>query len=398
VKDTLRNMMLNITRLTQSGKLREATAAIQRALGGSPAMRDMPGGFAPAAPAPSGGDVIDVEARFVDDERRDETPGDARQAEAFAPPEAPPRPPVDEPLWPPAPGLGRFIEGTFGNAAGTRAYKLYEPSGEPSAARPLVVMLHGCKQNPDDFAAGTRMNELAQAQGVVVLYPGQERNANQMGCWNWFKESDQQRDAGEPSIIAEMTRRIVDTYAIDPKRVYIAGLSAGGAMASVMAATYPELYAAVGIHSGLPHAAANSLPSALSAMRHGPAKRANGTPAANNGPAVPTIVFHGDQDKTVHPCNGDQVIAQARWSSAARTDDGAGAGMTVERGEANGGHAFTRTIHRDAEGRCDAEHWLVHGAAHAWSGGSASGSYTDPLGPNASMEMLRFFLEHPKRD
>ena len=391
MKDTFRNMMLNITRLTQSGKLREATAAIQRALGGSPAMRDTPAGSAPAAPAESGGDVIDVEARVVDDERLDEMPG---EADAFAP-EAPPRP-ADAPARQAVPGIGQFVAGSFGNAAGTRAYKLYVPSGEAAAPRPLVVMLHGCKQNPDDFAAGTRMNELAEAQGVVVLYPGQERNANQMGCWNWFRESDQRRDAGEPSIIAEMTRRIVDTHAIDPQRVYVAGLSAGGAMAAVLAATYPELYAAVGIHSGLPHAAANSLPSALSAMRHGPAKRANGTPV-NGGPAVPTIVFHGDQDKTVHPCNGDEVIAQARWSSAAHADDGNGSGMTVERGEAGGGRAFTRTIHRDAEGRCDAEHWLVHGTAHAWSGGSSSGSYTDPLGPNASTEMLRFFLEHPKR-
>ncbi|HEV7914779.1 MAG TPA: PHB depolymerase family esterase, partial [Albitalea sp.] len=235
---------------------------------------------------------------------------------------------------------------------------------------------------------------LAQRQGVVVLYPGQVQRANQMGCWNWFSAENQQRGRGEPSIIAEMTRHIVATQHIDPARVYIAGLSAGGAMAAVLAATYPELFAAVGIHSGLPHAAASDLPGALSAMRHGPAAR-HGTRPADRVP-VPTIVFHGDRDTTVHPVNGDEVIAQARWSSAAQQDDDNGNGMTVNQGQVDGGRGYTRTLHRNAQGRCDAEHWLVHGAGHAWAGGSASGSYTDPQGPDASGEMLRFFLEHPR--
>ena len=385
MKDTLRNMMLGITRLTQSGRLREATAAIQRALGGSPVMRDVHTGMParPAAPA-AAGDVIDVEVRFVDDDLREEAPPAGEvEIEAFAP-EAPPT----------APGEGQFSTGSFTNAAGTRAYKLFVPRGHAVAPRPLVVMLHGCKQNPDDFAAGTRMNELAQAQGFVVLYPGQLLRANHLHCWNWFKEGDQQRGRGEPSIIAEMTQHIIDTQAIDAKRVYVAGLSAGGAMAAVLAATYPDVYAAAGIHSGLPHAAANNLASALSAMRHGPARYGGARP--DDREAVPTIVFHGDQDTTVHPCNGDEVIAQARWSSAAQTDDGNGVDMSVEHGQVNGGRGFTRTLHRDAEGRCDAEHWLVHGAGHAWSGGSAGGSYTDPLGPDASAEMFRFFMEHPR--
>jgi poly(3-hydroxybutyrate) depolymerase len=216
-----------------------------------------------------------------------------------------------------------------------------------------------------------------------------------MGCWNWFKAEDQRRGHGEPSIIAGMTEYIIATHGIDRRRVYVAGLSAGGAMAAVMAATYPELYAAVGIHSGLPHAAANNLPSALSAMKHGPARRGNGT-RAGNGPPVPTIVFHGDQDTTVHPDNGEEVIAQARWSSAVHADEISRSGMTIEQGEVNRGRRYTRTLHRDAYGRCDAEHWLVHGAGHAWAGGSPSGSYTDPLGPDASAQMLRFFLEHPR--
>jgi poly(hydroxyalkanoate) depolymerase family esterase len=258
-------------------------------------------------------------------------------------------------------------------------------------------MLHGCRQNPDDFAAGTRMNELAQAHGIVVLYPGQVPKANQLGCWNWFHEQNQRRDEGEPSIIADMTRHIVETQRIDPRRVYIAGLSAGGAMAAVLAATYPDLYAAVGIHSGLPHAAANNLVSALSAMRHGPLGRPEDTPRAERQP-VPTIVFHGDEDTTVHPDNGDEVIVQARWGREAQEDRRDGStGMTVEHAEVPGGRTYTRTIHRDADGRCDAEHWLVHRAGHAWSGGSAIGSYTDPLGPDASVQMLRFFIEHPRK-
>jgi poly(hydroxyalkanoate) depolymerase family esterase len=298
---------------------------------------------------------------------------------------------------PPAPPRrGDFSDGSLTRSAGTRPYKLFVPGGDTGHPRPLVVMLHGCRQSPADFAAGTRMNELALAQGIVVLYPGQVHSANQLGCWNWFQETDQQRDRGEPSLIAGMTRHVMATQHIDPARVYIAGLSAGGAMAAVMAATYPDLYAAVGIHSGLPHAVARNLATALRAMRHGPpAHRVR--PRTARDALLPLIVFHGDEDSTVHPDNGEELIARVRWSSAAQLDPGNGGGMTVEAGEVSGGRAYTRTLHLDAEGRCDAEHWLVHGGDHAWSGGSPSGSYTDPLGPDASAQMLRFFLEHPRR-
>jgi poly(hydroxyalkanoate) depolymerase family esterase len=262
---------------------------------------------------------------------------------------------------------------------------------------PLVVMLHGCRQDPDDFAAGTRMNDLADAAGWIVLYPGQDRRFNHLGCWNWFHEGDQQRGRGEPSLIADMTRHVMATLPVDPQRVYVAGLSAGGAMAAIMATTYPELFAAVGVHSGLPHAAARDLASALRAMRHGPGSRAATRSAGRR--TVPTIVFHGDEDTTVHPCNGEELIARARWTASSETAQGASdlavAEAVVEHGQVLGGRAFSRTLHRDAQGRCDAEHWVIHGAGHAWSGGSASGSFADPLGPDASREMLRFFLEHP---
>lgn len=286
----------------------------------------------------------------------------------------------------PAPAAGEFVDASFTNAAGTRPYRLYRPARRGPRRAPLLVMLHGCKQDPQDFAAGTRMNEWAEALGWRVLYPGQPGSANQWGCWNWFRRGNQQRGCGEASIIAEMTQHVVETEGIDPRRVYVAGLSAGGAMAAIMASTYSDLYAAAGIHSGLPYGAAHDAVSALRAMKHGPSAR--GRRGAAHQPTMPTIVFHGDRDDTVHPGNGAELVVQARWHSL---DDDA-RHIRTERGQVAGGRAYSRTIHLDRRGRCDAEHWVVHDAGHAWSGGSDAGSFTDPLGPDASREMVRFFL------
>lgn len=277
---------------------------------------------------------------------------------------------------------GKFLAGSFTNQAGTRAYKLYVPSAYHGQALPLVVMLHGCTQNPDDFAAGTRLNEIAEEKPCLVLYPAQAQSANGSRCWNWFNAVDQQRGQGEPSIIAGMTREIIETYHVDPAQVYIAGLSAGGAMAAIMGATYSELFAAVGIHSGLPYAAANDLPSALAAMKGA------GAPAANARlQAIPIIVFHGDRDHTVHPRNGDHIMTQSIPPQVA---------VEVEHGQTPGGHAYTRTVHEESAGNVVAEQWLVHGAGHAWFGGSSRGSYTDGKGPDASQEMMRFFATQSK--
>jgi len=288
------------------------------------------------------------------------------------------------------PAGGKFVEATYSNPAGTRAYKLYIPSRYQGQALPLIVMLHGCTQSPDDFAAGTRMNLIAEEQTCFVVYPAQPSAANPGKCWNWFRPTDQRRGQGEPSLVAGITRQVMREYSVDPQRVYIGGLSAGAAAAAIMGATYPDLYAAIGVHSGLACGAASDLPSAFAVMRQGGLATASASGGISgvlrDGLAVPTIVFHGDQDTTVHPRNGDHVIAQSMRTTSSQ--------KTVQRGRVPGGHAYTRTIHADQGGRAILEHWEIHGAGHAWSGGSPAGSYTDPRGPDAAREMLRFFLEH----
>lgn len=292
--------------------------------------------------------------------------------------------PGTSPLHPlePLPEGASFETFTYANEAGSRAYKLYVPGGHKGKTLPLIVMLHGCTQSPDDFAAGTRMNALAEEEGFLVAYPAQARTANAQKCWNWFEPGHQGREGGEPSIIAGLTRRIMAEHPVDPSRVYVAGLSAGGAAAAVMAATHPDLYAAAGVHSGLACGVARDMPSALAAMRQGPA----GPPARTaRGRPVPTIVFHGDRDAVVHPTNGEVVIAGGR---------SAGLSPRIVLGRSPGGIAYTQTVEVNRDGRPILEHWVLHEAGHAWSGGSPAGSYTEPRGPDASREMLRFFAHH----
>jgi poly(hydroxyalkanoate) depolymerase family esterase len=273
---------------------------------------------------------------------------------------------------------GKFIDGSHTNPAGTRSYKLYVPSTYTGAqAVPLVVMLHGCTQNPVDFASGTQMNQLAEEMQCLVVYPAQSQQANAQRCWNWFSAVDQTRDQGEPSIIAGITRDVMASHKVDDSQVYVAGLSAGGAMATIMGTLYPDLYAAVGVHSGLPFASAHDLPSALAAM-----KGKFGRPR-EQGESIPIIVFHGDRDTTVHPAAGDELIARGKHQGARE--------IVIEPGRVPDGHAYTRTVHKHPDGTPHAEQWLIHGAGHAWSGGSANGSYTDGKGPDASREMMRFF-------
>lgn len=292
---------------------------------------------------------------------------------------------------------GEFVERSYSNTAGTRAYKLYLPKNYADAPMPLVVMLHGCTQTPDEFAAGTRMNQLADQHGFLVVYPAQSTAANDGKCWNWFTEINQVRDRGEPSLIAGITREVASDYAVDQRRIYVAGISAGAAMAVILGATYPDLYAAVGAHSGLPFGAAHSAFSAFAAMqgnrgtltgtRGHPGRRSQRLTAAR--PSIPTIVFHGDHDTIVNAGNGAQIVDQAVALAAA--EHGPLQKAVRERASANGRDYTTTEYHAQSASPL-VEHWVLHGARHAWSGGSPDGSYIDETGPDASAEMVRFFL------
>lgn len=289
----------------------------------------------------------------------------------------------------------QFIDGKYANRVGDREYKLYIPRTYHGQPLPLIVMLHGCGQNADDFAAGTRMNALAEEHGFFVLYPEQSETANSEKCWNWFKPIDQMRDIGEPGVIAGMTCDIVARWHIDPGRVYIAGLSAGGSMAAILAKNYPDLYVAAAIHSGTPHGSAHSTMSALYAMRKGPADSMglNGLTGINETP-IPAIVLHGDLDDVVHPDNAEHIV-NLHGRLARLTKDQAGSAdlvNTARNDSANNRLGYTVNRYTDADGMTICEYWVIHGCRHGWSGGSAEGSYTEPRGPDASREMVRFFL------
>jgi poly(hydroxyalkanoate) depolymerase family esterase len=394
----MNEMMLEATRLTRANQLVEATALIQRMLrgetdfevahlGNSPATIDGLGenidqtkashfNSGPSAQRHYFQTLRDPKYRFKFPLRH-ELPGWSRPA------------PLSTPDI--VPDGGKFIEKIYSNSAGSRAYKLYIPSGYHGQAVSLIVMLHGGTQTPDDFAAGTRMNVIAEEETCLVVYPAQPCHANPARCWNWFRPDDQRRDRGEPSLIAGITRQVMRDYSVDPRRVYVGGLSAGAAAAAVMGATYPDLYAAMAVHSGLACGSADDLISAFAAMRHGGSPNSSASDDTStipgDRPPLPTIVFHGDRDTIVHPRNADHVITHSMRATNWQT--------RVRRGQVPGGHSYTCTIHTDANGHAILEQWCIHGAGHAWSGGSPAGSYTDPRGPDAAKEMLRFFRDHP---
>ncbi len=397
MKFDLRELMSRATRLTRSGDLRAATAAIQAAL--RRAVSAAPRGGTAAGSAPVGDAALHGRRRSFD-------PGDDVDVIDLPARRDAPAPRADAPAAPapqrPGPMLGGHHAGAAGGSGG-RDYKLFVPQQAGARPLPLVVMLHGCTQDADDFATGTAMNDAAQARGFFVLYPEQSARANPQRCWNWFKHSHQQHGRGEPALVAGMVRELMAVHAIDPDRVYVAGLSAGGAMAAILGDAYPDVFAAVGVHSGLPTGAATDVMGAFSAMRSGSGggssdggggmllrgMRAGARPAATPGPrrAPPTIVFHGDADATVNVVNGEQVVQAC--VAGAQVNDSVPA--PVEERMSNNGRTTTRRTWHDANGRVLAEHWLLAGAGHAWSGGSTTGTYADARGPDATREMLRFF-------
>ncbi len=375
--------MAEVTRLTRLGKLVEATALIQRMLGGGR-----------ATTAEAGSPItIDAEYTAVESGPQGEMAGPRSKTPHPSRPHASLKETVErvaaltksfrEELHPApaAPEGASFTTATYTNAAGARQYRLYVPANRSDERLALIIMLHGCAQTPDDFAAGTRMNALAEEHGFLVAYPRQNARANMRQCWNWFRPEDQRRGEGEPSILAGITEEIVSQHGVDPGRVYIAGLSAGGAAAAIMGDVYPDLYAGVCVHSGLPSAAARDLASAFDAMRLGAKVK---EPSAKR---IPTIIFHGEKDFIVHPSNGEAVAAKALGEAH-------GLSQTTEQGRTGRGRAYVRISYADAAGRTVCEHWRIPEGGHAWSGGCRSGSHTDPLGPDASREMIRFFFQH----
>jgi poly(hydroxyalkanoate) depolymerase family esterase len=281
-----------------------------------------------------------------------------------------------------AKGHTQLKSAVFSSLDGKRNYKMFIPTAARQSATPmpLVIMLHGCTQTPDDFATGTDMNRLAEEFRIMVAYPGQSARANRNKCWNWYKPSDQARDGGEPALIAGIATQILRTHNVDPRRVYVAGLSAGGAAAAIVATAYPDIFAAVGVHSGLPIGAAQNGMGALFAMQTGSAGNRQTVP-------MPTIIFHGEADTVVNPRNGRAVAARSVATFPELTE-------VVKNVRNANGHGYRKTSHRSANRKSYCEYWAVDGAGHAWFGGKPEGSFTDPAGPDASREMLRFFLQH----
>jgi poly(hydroxyalkanoate) depolymerase family esterase len=378
INETIQRALASAGLDTTTGPMHNVTETIRRAL----AAGGLPETAMPPSPNES---VIDVVARVVD---QGDVGGD---------------PSTDRPSTGKGEAPGTFETRLFTNQAGTRSYKLYTPALTSETPPAMVVMLHGCTQSADDFAAGTRMNRLADEHGFLVVYPEQAANANTSKCWNWFKQQDQLRDAGEPSLIAGIVREVATRHGADPRRIFVAGLSAGAAMAVVLGETYPDLFAGVGAHSGLPYGSAHDVPSALAKMKGGRSglPGLQGTPVMPAGATkkavqpVPTIVFHGDRDHTVQQTNGAEIVKQAKEAYLAQSGEAALTSST-EVGKATGGRSFSRTVHADSTGQVQMEFWTIHGAGHAWSGGDARGSYTDRTGPDASAEMVRFFLALPR--
>jgi poly(hydroxyalkanoate) depolymerase family esterase len=367
MKSRLFDAMGNALALIKNSNLAEATALLRKTLSDRdtagdrserPASPTPDFAFAPSPRAPLGEVLRALRAGRAHLPR---TP--------FAPDERPAFPPDD-----------KFTSRSYRGPAGSLNYRLYVPTDHATRELALVLMLHGCTQNPEDFALGTRMNGLADEFGLIVAYPHQPRSANASGCWNWFDKRHQHRGAGEPAKLAGLSQTLAVEFGIGRERTFAAGLSAGGAMAEVLAATYPDVFDAVGIHSGLPYKAAKDVPSAFAAM-----KGAAGEPALRvvTESECRKIVFHGGADATVNPVNAMRIFEHARGGGLKRID----LESNIE------GRRVDQTVLENSAGQPIVELWFVEGGGHAWFGGDSRGTYTESAGPDASRLMVRFFLK-----
>ena len=366
------DVMGDVLGLVKKSDLGGATALIRRALSGETATEGEVGDAKAPSPRPSA-KVIPLPSR--------RPLGETLRALRLRPIMPPGLPDAPEPE--PAPELGeRFLRRTYSGPAGSLNYRLYVPADHQQRELALVLMLHGCLQNPEDFALGTRMNDLAEEFGLIVAYPHQTRRANPSGCWNWFDRRHQNRGSGEPAKLAGLAQALAKEFDVRREHIFAAGLSAGGAMAEILAATYPDVFDAVGIHSGLPYKSAGDVPSAFAAMK--------GTAAFDPAPLAASdrhcrkIIFHGLADGTVNPVNGERILNEAEHGETCLTRSDLD--WPIEGGR------VTRTALKGAHGEPVAEQWLVEDGGHAWFGGDPHGSYTQTVGLDASRVMVRFFL------
>jgi poly(hydroxyalkanoate) depolymerase family esterase len=370
MKPHLIDAMGEALNLVRQSNLAEATALLRQALSGeAPQDRESASDARPRRPP---------QPAFAPSPRR--PLGEVLRALGARPP----IPPGAAPEAEPAHAFGeRFLKRVHRGPAGSLSYRLYIPSDYERRDLALVLMLHGCTQNPEDFALGTQMNALADESGLIVAYPHQPRRANAAGCWNWFDRRHQNRGSGEPAKLAGLAQALAKEFGIGRDRIFAAGLSAGGAMAEVLASTYPDVFAAVGVHSGLPYRSAFDVASAFAAMKGNAAVEL--APPAASDRRCRKIIIHGLADGTVDPVNGARILDQAERE-----------GRPLKRidldWEARGGRV-SRTVLEDDEGRPVVERWQVEGGGHAWFGGDPRGSYTQTVGLDASRVMVRFFLE-----